>query len=88
MPELSVAENIFLGRLPVRKGFGRRMIIDWREVERKQRRHWPASSFTWTFARKRDAWAWRNNRWLRSPRRCRTIRRADAGRAYLRSCPP
>ncbi len=35
VPELSVAENIFLGRLPVKKGFGRRMIIDWREVERR-----------------------------------------------------
>src|SRR5512140_324961 len=35
VPELSVAENIFLGRLPVKKGFGRRMIIDWPEVERQ-----------------------------------------------------
>jgi ribose transport system ATP-binding protein len=35
VPELSVAENIFLGRLPVRKGFGRHMLIDWREAERR-----------------------------------------------------
>jgi ribose transport system ATP-binding protein len=35
VPDLSVAENILLGRLPVKKGFGRRMIIDWQEVERR-----------------------------------------------------
>ncbi len=35
VPELSVAENIFLGRLPVKTGFGRSMIVDWREVERR-----------------------------------------------------
>jgi ribose transport system ATP-binding protein len=35
VPELSVAENIFLGRLPSRRGFGRRMIIDWPEVYRR-----------------------------------------------------
>ena len=35
VPELTVAENIFLGRLPVRKGFGRKLLVDWREVERR-----------------------------------------------------
>jgi ribose transport system ATP-binding protein len=35
VPELSVAENIFLGRLPVKTGFGQGMFVDWREVERR-----------------------------------------------------
>lgn len=35
VPELTVAENIFLGRLPTRKGFGGSLIIDWPEVERR-----------------------------------------------------
>ncbi len=35
VPELSVAENILLGRLPMKKGFGRGLIVDWPEVERK-----------------------------------------------------
>jgi len=35
VPGLSVAENIFLGRLPLKQAFGRKMIIDWRETERR-----------------------------------------------------
>jgi ribose transport system ATP-binding protein len=35
VPELSVAENIFLGRLPMKTAFGQHMIINWPEVNRR-----------------------------------------------------
>ncbi len=38
IPELSVAENIFLGRWPKRRGLGGGWIVDWRTVEEQAER--------------------------------------------------
>ena len=82
VPQLSVAENIFLGAMPTRWAG----VVDWRALSTRRRTCSPISAWMHrrsTRERPCHAWGWRSVRWSRSRRRWplrsqarRTLRRA------------
>lgn len=63
VPEMSVAENMLLGRWPLKNG-----LIQWDEVRKKRKKPFKKWGWTCPWTPRFGNWAWASSKWSKSPK--------------------